>query len=65
MKIRPVQPKTTCVSPVGLSPTGKGIKCPSKATMKINDLAICDRHAESILTVECGLPTKIIRVNPT
>jgi hypothetical protein len=64
MKIRPVQPKTNCASPVGLSSTGKGIKCPSKATMKIDDKAICDKHAEELMTADCGLPTKIVRGGP-
>ena len=64
MKIRPVQPKITCVSPVGLSPTGKGVKCPSKATMKIDDKPICDKHAEELMTIECGLPTTIVRGGP-
>ena len=63
MKIRPVH-KTTCISPVGLSPTGKGIKCPSKATMSIDDKPICDKHAEFILEKECGLPTTIVRGGP-
>ena len=61
MKIRPVQPKTNCASPVGLSPTGKSIKCPSRATMKIGDKPICDKHAEELMTAECGLPTTIVR----
>lgn len=50
-----------CDFQCGLDPSGLPKKCPSKATMKLCDTKLCDRHAELAMTSICGRFVKIER----
>ena len=59
--IRPVAKNQVCGFDIGTDPTGKRRPCPYKATMKLNDKPLCDKHAELQMIAACGRNVKIDR----
>ena len=51
----------TCDVEVGRTAHAKRINCPKLATIQINQLHLCDRHAEVAMEHVCGRETNINR----
>lgn len=45
----------------GIDPSGKKLICPKPATMKLNQIPLCDTHAEYKMMSVCGRATRIDR----
>lgn len=63
MKVLPRKPGDHCQHQRGLDTAAKPIKCFSAATLRLDDVPYCDRHAQPIMAATCGRPVKIERTN--
>ncbi len=43
-----------CAFETGMDPAGRRLRCPKRATLKLNRVPLCDQHAEYQMTSTCG-----------
>jgi len=64
-EVRPPIESHSCDIEVGRTEWGKRLFCRALATMQINRLHLCERHAKVAMEHICGRPTKIERTRTT